>query len=134
MYEGTMNDELESLLISGKEIDRKMVAEVLAPYLRIDKETLDIRPLGNWGEVKAYNKILLYLLARKAMKALGLGIEDESSSATEIMQKTGLKKGTVNPALRILFDGRVVAQDKERRYSIPNHAIEEAKNLINEGK
>jgi hypothetical protein len=129
-----MNDELESLFVSGKEIDKKLVAEILAPYLRIDKETFDIRPLGNWGEVKAYNKVLLYLLARKAIKAHGLSIERESASATEIMQNTGLKKGTVNPALRGLFDDRVVAQDEERRYYIPNHAIEEAKRLINEGK
>lgn len=129
-----MSDELEKLLVSGKEIDKKMVAEILEPFLKIDKETCDIRPLSSWGEVKAYNKILLYLLARKAMKALGLEIDDESASATEIIQNTGLKKGTVNPALRGLFDGRVVAQDKERKYFVPNYAIEEVKSMINKGK
>jgi len=127
-----MNHELESLLVSGKEVDKKLVAEILEPYLRIDKETCDIRPLSSWGEVKAYNKILLYLLARKAMKALGLEIEDESASATEIVQNTGLKKGTVNPALRGLFDGRVVAQDEERKYYIPNYAIEKVKAIVSE--
>ena len=115
-----MNQELENLLVSGKELDKKMVAEILAPYLKIDKDTCDIRPLPSWGDVKAYNKILLYLLARKAMKALGLGIETESASATEIAQNTGLKKGTVNPALRGMLDERVVAQDEERKYFVTN--------------
>jgi hypothetical protein len=125
-----MNDELESLLVSGKEIDKKLVTEILSPYLRIDKETSNIRPLSTWGDVKAYVKILLYLVARKAMVALGLNLPEESASATEIMQNTGLKKGTVNPALRGLFDDRVVEQTKERRYYIPNHALERVKAMI----
>jgi len=127
-----MNDELESLLVSGKEIDKKLVAEILSPYLRIDKETCDIRPLKTWGGLKAYIKILLYLLARKAMIALDLDLPEESASATEIMQNTGLKKGTVNPALRGLFGDGVVGQTKERRYYIPNHALEQVKVLITE--
>ena len=129
-----MNSELESLLVSGKELDRKLVADILSPYLRIDKDTCDIRPLIAWGEVKAYIKILLYLLARKAMIALGLDLPEESASATEIMRNTGLKKGTVNPALRALFEDRIVEQSKERRYYIPNHAIEKVKTIISEGK
>lgn len=129
-----MSDELENLFVSGKEIDKKMVGEILKPYLRIDKETCDIRPLSSWGEVKAYNKILLYLLARKAMKAHGLDLEEESASATEIIRNTGLKKGTVNPALRGLFDGRVVAQDEKRKYFVPNYALEEVKSMISDGK
>jgi len=127
-----MNDELESLLVSGKEIDKKLVIEILSPYLKIDKETCDIRPLSAWGDVKAYVKILLYLVARKAMVALDLNLPEESASATEIMQNTGLKKGTVNPALRGFFEDRVVEQTQERRYYIPNHALERVKAMITE--
>lgn len=127
-----MNDELESLLVSGKEIDKKLVIEILSPYLKIDKETCDIRPLSAWGDVKAYVKIMLYLVARKAMVALDLNLPEESASATEIMQNTGLKKGTVNPALRGFFEDRVVEQTKERRYYIPNHALERVKAMIAE--
>lgn len=129
-----MNDELENLLISGKETDKKLIAEVLSPYLRIDKDTCDIRPSSAWGELRAYMKILLYLLARKAMIALGLDLPEESASATEIMLNTGLKKGTVNPALRTLYEDRIVEQSKERRYYIPNHAIERVKAIVGEGK
>ena len=110
-----MNDELESLLVSGKEIDKKLVAEILSPYLRIDKETCDIRPLSSWNDLKANIKILLYLIARKAMVALGLPLPEERASATEIMQKTGMKKGTVNPALRNLFEDRLIEQSEDKK-------------------
>ena len=129
-----MNDELEILLVSGKEIDKKLVAEILAPYLRIDKETCDIRPLSSWSGLKANIKILLYLIARKAMVALNLPLSEERASATEIMQKTGMKKGTVNPALRVLFEDRVIAQFEDKKYYVPNHAIERVKVMISEGQ
>ena len=127
-----MNDELESLLVSGKEVDKKLVAEMLKPYLRIDKETCDVRPLSDWDDLKAYNKILLYLLARKAMIALGLNLPEENASPTEIMLSTGLKQGTINPTLRRLLEDGVVGQTKERKYYIPNFAIEKVKAMISE--
>ena len=125
-----MSDELESLLVSGKEIDRKLVAEILSPYLKIDKETCDIRPLSSWSDLKANIRILLYLIARKAMVALGLPLSEERASATEIMQKTGMKKGTVNPALRVLSQDRIIQQNEDRKYYVPNHAIERVKTMI----
>ena len=127
-----MNDELESLLVNGKEVDKKLVAEMLSPYLRIDKETCDIRPLSSWDDLRAYRKILIYLVARKAMVALGLNLPEENASATEIMLSTGLKQGTVNPTLRRLLEDGVVAQTKERKYYIPNYAIEKVKAIVSE--
>lgn len=127
-----MNDELESLLVSGKEVDKKLVAEMLSPYIRIDKETCDIRPLSSWDDLKAYKKILLYLVARKVMIALGLNLPEENASPTEIMLSTGLKQGTVNPTLRRLLDDGVVGQTQERKYYIPNFAIEKVKAMIGE--
>jgi DNA-binding transcriptional ArsR family regulator len=127
-----MNDELESLLVSGKEVDRKLVTEILSPYLRIDKETSDIRPLSSWDNLQAYKKILIYLVARKAMIALGLNLHEENASATEIMHGTGLKQGTVNPTLRRLSDDGIVSQTKDRKYYIPNFTVERVKTIVRE--
>jgi DNA-binding transcriptional ArsR family regulator len=127
-----VSEELESLLVSGKELDKKLVAEILEPHLRIDKETCDIRPLSSWDSLKANIKIVLYLIARKAMVALDLPLPEERASATEIMQKTGLKKGTVNPALRKLFEDRIIAQSEDRKYFVPNYALGKAKAMIEE--
>lgn len=128
-----MNEELESLLVSGREIDKKLVHEILSPFLRIDKETCDIRPLSSWNDLRAKTRILLYLIARKAMVALGLPLAEERASATEIMQKTGMRKGTVNPALRsLLEDDRLLEQSEDRKYNVPNYAIERVRAIIGE--
>jgi hypothetical protein len=129
-----MSDELDDLLVSGEEMDRKLVAEILSPYLKIDKETCNLRPLSSWDELKAYIKILLFLIARKAMKALGLGLPEEAALPAEVIRGTGLKSGTVYPALRFLLDRhRVVEQTADGKYYIPSHAIEKAKAIINKG-
>ena len=127
-----MTNELEALVVSGRDVDRKLVADILAPYVRSDKDALNIRPQEAWNELKAQPKILIYLLSRKAMLALDFSLTAEGGTPSEVANDTGLKQGTVNPALRGLLDNRLVAQDKEGRYFIPNHAIERVKTLIAE--
>ena len=127
-----MSGQLEDLVVSGKELDRKSLAGTLAPYVKLDKDICNIRPLGGWDELKAYLKILTYLLARKAMMALDFDIEEEGATTSEVARDTGLKEGTVRPALRNLLSGRLVAQSKNRRYFVPNHAIEKIKTILSE--
>lgn len=128
-----MPDELDNLLVSGEELDRKLVADILSPYVRIDKEALSIRPLSPWNDLKAYNKILIFLLSKKAMKALGLSIEEEAASTTEVIKNTGLISGTVYPALKsLLEDDRVIARAARGKYFIPNYALEKVKQMITE--
>ena len=129
-----MTKKLEELLVSAKEMDKSLVAEILEPYLRIDKDSGKIRPYGAWDELAVTKKILVYLLGRKAAKALGLGPAEEGASATQVGHDTGLKKGTVNPALRRMLDERILEQDSDLRYFVPNHAIEKVKALLAKGK
>ena len=125
-----MSNELEDLVVSGKDLDKELVAEVLSPYLRLDKDACSIRPLGPWNELNAKEKILLYLIARKAMVALGFDLGKEGATPNEVIQDTGLKKGTVHPVLRDLLTDRMVDQSKDKRYSVPNYAIERIKNML----
>lgn len=128
-----MSDELEDLFVSGEEMDRKLVAEILSPYLKIEKETCNIRPLSSWNDVKAYIKILLFLVARKAMKAFGLDLPEEAASAADVIRSTGLKSGTVYPALRQLLEQhRVVEQTTDGKYYVPSYSIEKVKSMIKE--
>lgn len=125
-----MNDELESLVVSGKDIDRSLVAETLGPYIRLDRDACNIRPLDRWNDLKAQAKILLYLLSRKAMLALDFGLPIEGATPGDVANDTGLRKGTVNPALRVLFSDRLIDQAKDGRYFVPNHAIERVKTKL----
>ena len=111
-----MSKNLEDLLVDGKEIDKELIAEVLSPYIQIDKNTCEIRPLNAWNDTKANARILIYLLARKAMIALGLDISEEASSTAEIIKSTGLKSGTVYPAVRQLFSDKILEQTKDKKY------------------
>lgn len=127
-----MSNELDDLFVDGKEIDKKLVAEVLLPYIKIDKNTCEIRPLGPWDDAKAYIKILIYLLARKAMIAWGLNVEEAASNA-EIVSNTGLKRGTVHPAVRQFYNEKILEQTKDKKYYVPNHAVEKVKSMISQG-
>lgn len=125
-----MSSELEDLVVSGGELDKKLAAEVLSPYLRFDKDTCSIRPVEAWNELNANQKILLYLLARKAMVALGFYLAAEGATASEVVGEAGLKKGTVHPSLRNLLKDRMIDQSKDRRYSVPNYAVERIKAML----
>lgn len=125
-----MANELDELFVDGNEIDKKLVAEILSRYIRIDKTTFEIRPLPAWNSLKENTKILLYLAARKAMIAHGLKIGEEPASNTEIINNTGLNKNTVNPALRRFIMEKILSQTKEQKYFIPNYAMETVKNRI----
>lgn len=127
-----MSSELNDLLVDGKEIDKNFIAEILSPYIKIDKNTCEIRPLGKWNELKANVKIVIYLLARKAMVALELDIEEEAASNAEIINNTGVKTGTVHPALRELYNKRILEQTKEQKYYVPNYSLENVKAMISE--
>lgn len=125
-----MSSELEELLVDGTQIDEGLLKGVLSPYIRIDKITCEIRPNKAWNELKPRPKILLYLLARKAMKAMNMDIDEEAASNTAVIDNTGVKKGTVHPALRQLLDEGILAQTKDKKYYIPNYSTEKVKEYI----
>jgi len=124
-------DNLEELVVSGKELDRKLVSDILGPYLRLDRDSCTIRPLPEWEKLKARSKVLLYLVSRKAMVALGFDMKVEGATAGDVVDGTGMPKGTVNPALRELLDNHFIDQEKkDGRYYIPNPLIERVKSIL----
>lgn len=126
--------ELEDLVVSGKELDKKLVAEILSPYIRLDRDNRNIRPTEGWVPLSQEQKILVYLLARKAMVALNFDLTAEGAAANEVVQDTGVKKGTAHPTLRKLLGNRFLEQSKDRKYFVPNHAISQIKSILSEKK
>ena len=127
-----MTDELEALVVSGKELDRKSLAGILSPYVALDRDTANIRTREGWDRLRPNLKIIVYLLARKAMKALDLDLPTETAKPGEIAKDTGIKQGTVNPAVRYLLNDRIVAQADDGGYFVPNYAIEKVKGMLAE--
>lgn len=122
-------DELEKLLVNGKEIDRQLVANILKPFLQIDRDTASIIPQEPWQKLTNEARILLFLIARRAMKALELSIEDEAAAPIEIEKETGIKGGTLRPTLKRLSDQKVISKSSHGRYFIPNYSIQRIKEM-----
>lgn len=126
--------ELEDLIVSGTELDKKLVAEILAPYVQLEKDRCTIRPTEGWTRLSNDQKLLIYLLARRAMVALGFDLGTEGATASEVIADTGVKSGTAHPALRKLLGNRLIDQSQDKRYCIPNYAIAQIKSLLFEKK
>lgn len=126
-------EKLEDLVISGKEIDQSLVTEILAPYLRLDKDTCSIRPTAEWDSFSNKAKVMLYLIARKAMKALDFALESEEASPSDIAKETGMKRGSVFPTVRELSADRLIEQTRKLGgYLVPNHALQRIRSMIQE--
>ena len=121
---------LEELIVDVRDIDRELVSTLLAPYLRIDCRSGDVVPLAAWNDVPNEVRVLLYLLARRAMRALELEIARASASPSEIERATGIPGGSVRPALKRLLKARAVARDATIGYIVPNYAMGRVRDYI----
>lgn len=123
---------LDELLVSGEELDKELVGGVLKPLLRIDRETCGIRPQATWRSATNQVRVLAFLLARKAMIALQLGLDREAASPAEIIRQTGLPSGSVYPTLKELYERRpqLVDKDDNSRYCVPGWAVADACEVI----
>lgn len=123
-----MEDPLAKLLVSGKELDRQLVATVLNNRVRIDRDNGDVTLVGDALQLPKRTQILLYLLARKAARALDV-IPQESISPKELENKIGMTGGSLRGMLATLRKERLV-DGAGRRYTIPNYAVEKIKEML----
>jgi DNA-binding MarR family transcriptional regulator len=106
------------------------VAEILSPYVRLDKDACSIRPLEAWLGLGIELKILVYLLARKVMVTLGFGLEAEGATVSEVARDISLEQDPVKPVLRRMYAEGILDRAQGRRYFVPNDAIERIKDMI----
>ena len=121
---------LDELLVDSEELDRELVGTVLLPYLRIERRTCEVIPLPAWDEAPTEVRVLLYLLARRAMRALQLPLGSEAASPVEIERATGIPGGSVRPALKRLLKARAVAKQGATAYIVPNYALERVREYV----
>jgi hypothetical protein len=123
---------LEELLVDTRELDRELVGSVLFPYLRIDRATCEIVPLPAWDDAPNEVRVLLYLLARRAMRALELELPGarDAASPVEIERATGIPGGSVRPALKRLLKARIVAKQNGIGYIVPNYSMGRVREFV----
>ncbi len=119
-----------SLFVDTQPFDPVLLAKILKPYVLLYKSEpyVEFTKAGEQQTIKG--KILLYLLAKKALKETGV-IEEEEEKATpsEIEQITGLKGGSIRPTLKRLLEDRLV-RVKGGGYFVPNHVLPEISRIL----
>jgi len=119
---------LDELFIGRQEVDEKLLRDILIRFVRIEKESASIVPTPEYYGLKEKEKILVYLLSRKAMKIRQF-IENESENPSDISRMSGVKEGTVFPAVREYLKEGILSKD-ENGYYIPNFAIGKVEEVL----
>jgi hypothetical protein len=109
----TKTDPLEILFTS--DITRQRLADVLMKYIRINPQTLQVVYFDN--ELPNRTKILLYLLARRAMKLAGR-VEGEGVRSAEIAEATGMNGNSIRPLLHH-FEAEHLVSHTDNLFRVP---------------
>ena len=112
-------DPLRGLLLDAAEVDRAMLAEVLADRIGIDGTSGRLVLLPVYAGLNARQKVLCVLLAARAAHLLELR-DGDMMTTKEIVATSGLPHGTAAPRLKELREYRLVDQTPNKAYFIPN--------------
>lgn len=112
---------LEDLLIDeAQDINLAELAQILKPFIVIDKSSSAIQFLQPFYEHKNEVKILILLAASKAKKEL-LGGE-EKLSPSDIIALDIMPEGSVKGTLKKLYDEKIIRAENSKYY-LPNYQI-----------
>lgn len=112
---------------SLSQIDPESLASVLKPYLRINRENRRIIFTPEGMKITANNKIILFILAQKAMHMTGVR-ETEAIAPKKIKEELGknIPAGTIDAALKRLSE-KGPLKGLDGKYFIPDfnfHIVE----------
>jgi len=116
---------IDDLFSDSGPFDEAAVVEVLKPFVTIQKSTNEIFFKDN--SPTAEQRILIYGLAKKLLKAKGL-VERDMITATEVHQKTSIKKGTIDPTFKKLKETGFFVGKGE--YEIPTPKISDVVEML----
>ena len=118
-------DPLKKLYLNTEEMDRERLADVLKGRIGIDEETGDPYFMGEFSKLNNKQKIVTYLLYRKAAVALNKIDGDKEGVKSQIISdEIGVKYDSVRSWLSKM-DYIEKNGDKEGYY-IPGYAMNEA--------
>jgi len=125
-------DPLSDLLLDAAEVDRARLARALRDILGVDTESGCVVPKPGFSNLSTRNRVLAYLLGKKAAMLLGKA-ESEAVSPKDIPGETGMPSGTVYPKLKELREARLVSQTESSAYYVASHQILKALGELEKG-
>ena len=112
---------LEVLLVDeSRSVNLTELAQILKPFVVIDKASHQIQFLPHFYEEKNDVRILLLLAASKARKEL-LG-DKEKLSPSDIIKLDIMPKGSVKATLKKLYDRKNIRAEN-KKYYLPNYQV-----------
>lgn len=128
------DDPLASLISSdAKATDRKKLAELLGPYMAIDQDSREFSFHSALHDADGNDVKLELLLAGAKARALYFDMPDGLLPG-EIIAAGLMPEGSVKSTLKKLYDGHKIKKDKEGRYFLPTHRIQEIVKKLNSPK
>ncbi|MBX0287958.1 helix-turn-helix domain-containing protein [Halomicroarcula sp. F28] len=115
----------EDLLIDEEEVSETLLSETLIEYIRIGDESGSIVPQDAYEDLTNREQVVVVLLAQHALEGLDMA-DEQWLTPSQIAERSGIKKGSVYPAVRELDDADIVEND-DGSYRIPTHSLESAK-------
>jgi len=116
------NDPLRQLLINESQpVNKKELAELLLPYVAINKETKFFDFTSQFMDLSNDEKILIMLSAVKARSIVLPDVEDKITPI-EIIKMEVMPEGSVKGTLKKLLASNEIKVNK-KRYYLPNYKI-----------
>lgn len=119
---------LEDLLVDEEQLNEELLANTVGEYVNIGKDSGNLVPKEVYNDLNSKEKTVVALLAQKARFELGMA-EEEWLTPSDLSELSGVKKGTIYPAVRDLADKGVV-RDEDGEYMIPSVKVEQAKKYL----
>ncbi len=131
MVDKISNNPLEELYTdSNNHVDPKMLLEILRPFIRINRESKKVIFTTNGIKLTSNNKILVFLLTKKAMWLL----KDQLSELVvpkEIKDEfnKNIPFGTIDVNLKRLSDKGLIKND-QGKYFVPDFNLPEIEKML----
>jgi hypothetical protein len=109
MTESNDKNPLLDLLIDSDQVDRERLAKSLKDYIGIDSKSGKIVFKPKFQSLSSRQQVLAYLMGNKVALLLGKA-EKEEVAAKDIVNNSGIPKGTVYPKLKELKEERLISQ------------------------
>lgn len=131
MVDKNVNNPLDELFTdSGSQIEPSEITALLKPFLRINRENKRILLTPDGMDLSSNKKIILFILARKAMHMRGV-VDSESIAPKDIKKEleNNIPAGTIDSALKRLSEkGPLKSQDG--KYFIPDFNFPQVKEIF----
>jgi len=108
---------LKDLIVKSSKEAERILYIVLKDYVRFDEETKDIIFLEKFNELLEKKKVLLMLLAYKALEILGW-IENSDLSPKDVSEKTGVNYNTTKVILNKLSKDKIITKVGRGKYGV----------------